>query len=227
MESFDITNTANMSLGDYAQMFTHLLSLSQMLCKQAYGASERLCQEVILATQGRARLLLRMPSVAPEVPSSLSISFPIQFHDRIYGTLEITPDTTRPTFPALPLSVAHLLAHICGWLLYTVELSAFMEGQLQRLSPQIPERLTKREREVLALICRGYDQQVIAKTLCITLATVSTHRKHIYEKLGVHNERDLPLAAYQAHLFSILDESNTDAPSPPVSRSTDEGTHTL
>ncbi|MBV9691500.1 MAG: helix-turn-helix transcriptional regulator [Ktedonobacteraceae bacterium] len=203
-----------MSLGEYAELFTHLLSLSQMLCKQAHDASERICKEVTLATQGRACLLLhyRKPSTTSRVPSSLAVSFPVQFYDRIYGTLEIASEATHPVSPALPLSVAHLLAHVCGWLLYTVELSAFMEGLRQRLGPQIPERLTKREREVLALICRGCDQQMIAATLCIAPATVETHRKRICGKLGVRYERDLALAAYQAHLFPMLAEPNTDAP---------------
>ncbi|TMC26186.1 MAG: hypothetical protein E6J36_03495, partial [Chloroflexi bacterium] len=45
--------------------------------------------------------------------------------------------------------------------------------------------------------------------LHIAPATVDTHRKRICEKLGVHSERDIPLAAYRAGLFSILDESVT------------------
>jgi DNA-binding NarL/FixJ family response regulator len=90
--------------------------------------------------------------------------------------------------------------------LYTLELSAFIEGQCQRLDYQNPERLTKREQKVLELICRGYDQESIATMLYISPATVETHRKRICGKLGVHSERDIPLAAYQASLFSILDE---------------------
>jgi DNA-binding NarL/FixJ family response regulator len=89
--------------------------------------------------------------------------------------------------------------------LYTLELSAFIEGQCQRLDDQDPEHLTKREQEVLELICQGDDQETIATKLQIAPATVDTHRKRICEKLGVHCERDIPLAAYRAHLFSILE----------------------
>ena len=84
-----------------------------------------------------------------------------------------------------------------------------MEGQCQRLDYQVPVRLTKREQEVLELICHGYSQQLIAATLQIALTTVDTHRKRICEKLGVHSERDIPLAAYRANLVSILDEPGT------------------
>jgi DNA-binding NarL/FixJ family response regulator len=66
--------------------------------------------------------------------------------------------------------------------------------------------LTKREREVLALMCRGYNQEAIADLLCISPATVGKHRQHIYEQLGVHCERDALLVAYQTGLFSLIDD---------------------
>ncbi len=51
----------------------------------------------------------------------------------------IASDPTRPATPALPLPVAQLLAHTCSSLLYTLELSAFIEGQCQRLDyPESP-----------------------------------------------------------------------------------------
>jgi ATP/maltotriose-dependent transcriptional regulator MalT len=102
--------------------------------------------------------------------------------------------------------MAQLLAQTCGSLLYALELTAFMEGQCQRLDFQIPVRLTKREQEVLELICHGYSQQLIGAKLQIAPTTVDTHRKRICEKLGVHSERDIPLAAYRANLVSILYE---------------------
>ena len=216
----DTDDTAEVGLEDYVPLCMHFLNLVQTLSKHTQGGAEVLCQELVRTTQGKARLLLSCQEAAVERFFPVSVSFPVQFRDRTYGTLFIIPHPAYPTSPALPLSVAHLLAHICGWLLYTIELSAFIEGQCRQLDRQIPEHLTKREREVLALICRGCDQQTISTILCIAPATVDTHRKRIYEKLGVHCERDLPLAAYQAQLFSIFDKPSTDAPSPPISRST-------
>ncbi|TMC93337.1 MAG: helix-turn-helix transcriptional regulator, partial [Chloroflexi bacterium] len=119
---------------------------------------------------------------------------------------------------ALPLPIAQLLANTCGSLLYTLELSAFIEGQCQRLDSQVSGHLTRREQEVLALICRGNDQRAIATMLSITPTTVDTYRKHICWKLGVHSERDIPLAAYQAGLFSVLDESPSISSISPAGR---------
>ena len=207
MLAFKINDTTGSSLEDFNQLFVDLLNFGQTLCKHTHRVGQQLCQEVMRTTEGKARLLLpcQDSSTGPLVPFPVSVSFPVRFRNRFYGTLEIAPDSTHDASPALPLPEAQLLARTCGLLLYTLELSAFIEGQCQRLDCQDPEQLTRREGEVLELICRGYDQQTIATQLHIAPATVETHRKRICEKLGVHCERDIPLAAYRAHLFSILE----------------------
>jgi DNA-binding CsgD family transcriptional regulator len=207
--TFEGSDTPGGRLEDYTQLIGDLLSFGQSMCKHTHSVVEHLCQEVRHATQGRARLLLPSQESPPGealVPFPVCVSFPLQFQNRTYGRLDICPDPAHPGSPALPLPIAQLLAHICSSLLYTLELSVFIEGQCQRLECQDPERLTKREQNVLELICRGYDQEAIAALLSIAPATVETHRKRICGKLGVHCERDIPLAAYQASLFSILDE---------------------
>lgn len=47
--------------------------------------------------------------------------------------------------------------------------------------------LTRREREILALIAEGKSTAEIADILCIAPATVESHRKNIYSKLDVKN----------------------------------------
>ena len=110
---------------------------------------------------------------------------------------------------AIPLPVAQLLAQTCSWILYAIEQSTFLQGQCHQLEYQVNGPLTKREREVLTLMCRGYNQETIAELLCIAPATVGKHRQHIYEQLGVHSERDALLAAYLTGLFSIIEDSST------------------
>ena len=132
------SDTTGTSLEDYTQLIVDLLSFGQSLCKQTQSVVEQLCQEIRRVTQGRARLLLPCQD-SPEgslVPFPVSVSFPLQFHKRTYGRLDICPDSAHPGSPALPLPVAQLLAHICSSLLYTLELSAFIEGQCQWLDCQ-------------------------------------------------------------------------------------------
>lgn len=49
------------------------------------------------------------------------------------------------------------------------------------------ERLTRREREVLALIAEGLDSKEIAERLTLSMTTVRNHVQNILDKLGVHS----------------------------------------
>jgi NarL family two-component system response regulator LiaR len=64
------------------------------------------------------------------------------------------------------------------------------------------ERLTPREREVLALIARGMPNKLIARELEISEKTVKTHVGHVLAKLGV---TDRTQAALQAVREGLVD----------------------
>jgi len=49
------------------------------------------------------------------------------------------------------------------------------------------EGLSPREREVLELLARGYFYKEITETLGISMSTVNTHVRRVYEKLHVHS----------------------------------------
>jgi two-component system, NarL family, response regulator NreC len=51
----------------------------------------------------------------------------------------------------------------------------------------IEEILSRRELEVLKLICREYSNAEIADKLFLSVSTVETHRKNLIAKLGVNN----------------------------------------
>jgi DNA-binding NarL/FixJ family response regulator len=57
------------------------------------------------------------------------------------------------------------------------------------------ERLTDREREVLALMGRGLGTREIAQQLSLSVKTVETHQARIKEKLGLTHVRELTRAA--------------------------------
>jgi DNA-binding NarL/FixJ family response regulator len=62
--------------------------------------------------------------------------------------------------------------------------------------------LTKREREIFGRVLEGFSNRDIAKTLCISLKTVETHRFRINRKLGVHSTAELIRVAAGAGLVS-------------------------
>lgn len=51
--------------------------------------------------------------------------------------------------------------------------------------------MTKKELEVIDLICRGMDNPQIAASLYISQSTVKTHIQHIFQKLQVQNKHQL------------------------------------
>lgn len=52
------------------------------------------------------------------------------------------------------------------------------------------EKLTDREKEVLAILCRGAQNKDIAEKLVISEATVETHLRHIFQKYAVSNRTE-------------------------------------
>ncbi len=73
----------------------------------------------------------------------------------------------------------------------------------------IPDPLTNRELEVLALVAKGLDNQVIANRLTVTEVTVRTHISHILEKLHLANRVQAALYALRTGL-SVLEDTSTD-----------------
>lgn len=51
--------------------------------------------------------------------------------------------------------------------------------------------LTEREIQILALLAEGRTSPYISKELFIGVNTVNTHKRRIYQKLGVHNKQEL------------------------------------
>lgn len=66
--------------------------------------------------------------------------------------------------------------------------------------PELHQSLTARERDILALLAKGYDNQTIADELFISLKTVKTHVSNILAKLEVDDRTQAVVYAFQHHL---------------------------
>jgi DNA-binding CsgD family transcriptional regulator len=75
--------------------------------------------------------------------------------------------------------------------LYAHRLAAPFAANLAPASSDRPERLTRREREVVALAAYGWTAVEIADQLRIGERTVETHLANAYPKLGVRSKLEL------------------------------------
>jgi DNA-binding NarL/FixJ family response regulator len=66
----------------------------------------------------------------------------------------------------------------------------------------LPDELTPREGEVLALIARGLSNREIADTLVVSETTVKTHINHVFAKIGA---RDRAQAVHYAYTHGLAD----------------------
>jgi len=84
----------------------------------------------------------------------------------------------------------------------------WMEGSDQAakfLKRKDSYRLTPREKEVVALICRGMKNKQIAENLRITAGTVKVHLMHIFEKTGLKDR--LALAVHGRELVTPVEST--------------------
>ncbi len=63
------------------------------------------------------------------------------------------------------------------------------------------ELLSSREYQVFHMIVAGKSVKKIAQELCVAPTTVSSHRAHILEKMGMNNNADLIRYAMERHLI--------------------------
>jgi DNA-binding NarL/FixJ family response regulator len=78
-------------------------------------------------------------------------------------------------------------------------------------APRIPDDLTPREVEVLALLAMGHSDGEIALALAMSPKTVSVHVGRAKEKLGATSRVDLAL---RAHALGIADAGRAPAVEP-------------
>jgi DNA-binding NarL/FixJ family response regulator len=70
--------------------------------------------------------------------------------------------------------------------------------------PSLPDELTPREGEVLALIARGLSNREIADTLVVSETTIKTHINHVFAKIGA---RDRAQAVHYAYTHGLADQT--------------------
>ncbi len=66
-----------------------------------------------------------------------------------------------------------------------------MKRELEDIEPDVLEKLTSREREILQLVAEGNSNKEIAEILSRSVETVRTHRANMMEKLDIHSASEI------------------------------------
>ena len=68
---------------------------------------------------------------------------------------------------------------------------------------QASNLLSIRETEIVRLIAREYSNKEISRALHISVGTVETHRRNIFQKMGAKNMAGLIHRAYQCGILKV------------------------
>jgi DNA-binding CsgD family transcriptional regulator len=104
---------------------------------------------------------------------------PMCAHGRVVGQIVALRRGGSQPFAALELRLIGAVADVLGLGLAELPVSAFVDGV------HAPDKLSRREREVLALLALGHTNREIAEQVKLSVRTVEWHRARIQAKLHV------------------------------------------
>jgi DNA-binding NarL/FixJ family response regulator len=110
---------------------------------------------------------------------------------------------------AAELITAINTVHQTGFYINTETLRAIQNAAAYRSKAiksidAIPIELTNREKEILQLICKEFNNAEIAERLSLSIRTVEGHRNNLLLKTGCRNTAGLVLFAVKYGIFEIL-----------------------
>jgi NarL family two-component system response regulator LiaR len=155
--------------------------------------------------------LRRIKADRPEIQVLVLTSFTAD--DQIFPAIEagaigyllkdVSPDDLTEAIRAAHRGEAHLHPEITKKLMDQVTTQAKRTGSKPSSSEKPgPDDLTEREREVLGLIAKGFNNREIAKALTISEKTVKTHVSNILNKLHLADRTQAAIYALKVGLAS-------------------------
>lgn len=138
----------------------------------------------------------KLDSTPPPPPDGRAVSLPLRHGRQVLGTIHLFLADGNAKLEGHDLRLARWGARaLARGLTYTSRMNRPNTDQ-RRKGQEIQSRLdktplTKREKEVVALLVAGSSTRSIAEQTKLTVATVHTYLKRIYSKLGVHSRVEL------------------------------------
>jgi DNA-binding NarL/FixJ family response regulator len=88
--------------------------------------------------------------------------------------------------------------------LEAIQQAASQKKKTIRSISLIPVDLSAREKEILQLICKEYNNNEIAEQLFISVRTVEGHRNNLLTKTGCQNTAGLVLFAVKYNIIEVI-----------------------
>jgi two-component system invasion response regulator UvrY len=155
--------------------------------------------DINLPDQSGLELLGELHRTRPRLPLMvLSLHPEEQYAVRVFraGAMAYLTKQTAPE--ELARAVKQVLS---GRMYVTASLGEHMAGSLSKSSADpVPATLSEREREVLVRIAQGQSLKNIAKSLILSVKTVSTYRGRLLDKLQLTTTAELIRYAIDHHL---------------------------
>lgn len=185
----------------FARCVTGLMSCCHGERGTASDYAQQVAESLTRLTDAAMKLILFSAPMFHSTTVVEKYAFPVCGSRRPYGYIQV-PDAPPTTVRMVTL--AFHLAPICGWILQARADRVHCEQQLAAIPPAVLARLdtlSAREREVLALVGRGYTSAEIAQRLSLSAKTVRTHRRNIYLRLEVAPSMSLERIALAADIL--------------------------
>ena len=160
----------------------------------------KLVADLANATSYRMELELgdqrKLDSTPPPPNEGRPVSLPLRHGRQVLGTLHLFLPTGNDRLDTTDLRLAR-------WGARALARGLSYSSRMNRVTPESRKGLadlqvrldrtplTKREKEVVALLVSGSSTRTIAAQTHLTVATVHTYLKRIYSKLGVHSRVEL------------------------------------
>ena len=156
------------------------------------GPSVQILRDAVAAL-GRVHIVAVDGSMDPEVGALVIAAGAAGLMARSNDERSVPAVLRRAAAGELILPAAHLAA-----LVDLVRVSRLDRGDGSRV-----QALTRREREVLALLANGRSTAEVAAALSISVMTVQSHVKNVLAKLGVHSKVEAIRFAWRSGALSL------------------------
>ncbi len=189
-------------------------SAEDMVCTGAFPDANKLTRNMQLANPDVVMMDINMPGLSGiEAVHAIKDKFPLvniliqtvfEDNDKIFAAIcaGASGYMLKKTAPGKMLEAIRE-THLGGAPMTTSIAAKVL--QMFRLQAPVEKNefidLSKREKEILALLVKGQSYKAVAAACFISIDTVSTHVKHIYDKLHVHSKTEAVAKAINQRLI--------------------------